>query len=325
MSVNLDSVNIDSNEYVITKDSFKHVGLLKNNSRQEMIQGEGKSFLYDALNRFKKNKGAVVGLILLIIILIMAIIGPIISHYVNGHRFYTIYKGELNYLPNSKYWFGSDPSGRDLFTRVWKGTQVSLQVAVIAVSVDMVIGVTYGVISGYLGGKVDLIMQRLVEILNGIPNLVVVTLFILVFQPGMVTIILALMLTGWIGMSRTVRAQVLKLREQEFVLAADVLGAKKFKIIFSEMIPNVLPHMIVMTMFSIPSAIFYEAYLAFIGLGFSEPMASLGNLINTGSSSLLTYPHVLIYPTVVLSILMLSFNLIADGLRDAFDPKMKGF
>ena len=191
--------------------------------------------------------------------------------------------------------------------------------------IDVFIGITYGLVSGYFGGKVDLFMQRFVEIISGIPNLVVVILLVLVLKPGLQSIIFALMITGWISMSRVVRSQVLKLKELEFVLAARTLGANSFTIILKEMLPNIIGQIIVMTMFSIPNAIFYESFLAFVGLGLQPPLASLGVLISTGYQSLLIYPHMVIFPVVVLSILMLSFNLVADGLRDAFDPKMKGF
>lgn len=315
---------------------------------QEMLQGNTQSFLKDALDRFKKNKGAVAGLIIILIIMIFALVGPLISGTTFDHveklhlslppripfleklgifdgtqNGYNIYQEKG--LTDVYYWFGTDKLGRDLWTRVWKGTQISFLIAFVAVGIDVVIGITYGLISGYFGGKVDAIMQRFVEILSGIPNLVVVTLFMIVFEPGIFTIIMALMLTGWIGMSRVVRSQVLKLKDQEFVLAARTLGASNLYIIRKELLPNILGQIIVMTMFSIPNAIFYESFLAFVGLGLRPPFASLGVLISTGYLSMLTHPFILVSPVIVLSLLMLSFNLIADGLRDAFDPKMKGF
>ncbi|MDR1794221.1 MAG: ABC transporter permease [Erysipelotrichaceae bacterium] len=328
----------------LVKEDFKHVGYL-NLPQQEMIQGTGISNLKDAWLRFCKNKGALVGLIIILIILFWAIIGPMIS----GYRYDLVHKGWNNLPPKmpalsflfdgtergvdiyakigveQNFWFGTDELGRDLFTRVWEGTRVSFIIAFVAVIIDMLFGVTYGMISGYFGGVVDMVMQRILEIINGIPNLVVVTLFVLVFKPGMLTIILSLMITGWINMSRVVRSQVLKYKEQEFVLAAKVLGANGFMILLKEVLPNILGQMIVMTMFSIPNAIFYEAFLAFVGLGLREPFASLGSLINKGYNSMLTHMHLLLFPVIVLALLMLCFNLIADGLRDAFDPKMKGF
>jgi oligopeptide transport system permease protein len=213
--------------------------------------------------------------------------------------------------------------GRDIFTRTWTGTRISLYIALVAVLVDMCFGMIYGLISGYFGGRVDMVMQRFVEILNGIPTLVIVTLLILVFKPGLVTITMALAITGWIGMSRIARAQVLKLKEQEFVLAARTLGARHLFIIFKEILPNIFGQLIVMSMFSIPNAIFTEAFLAFIGLGVPAPLASLGSLISDAFKSITTHPYMTVAPVLVLAVVMLSFNLMADGLRDAFDPKMK--
>ena len=182
---------------------------------------------------------------------------------------------------------------------------------------------TYGLISGYFGGKVDAIMQRFQEIMNSIPTLVVLILLMMVMKASLTTIIIALAFTEWIGMSRITRAQVLKVKEDEFVLASRTLGASDFFIIFKEILPNIYSQMIIMVMMSIPNAIFYEAYLSFVGLGLPIPMASLGTLINDGFNSFLVYPYMMIIPAVVLSILMLSFNLFGDGLRDALDPTMK--
>lgn len=170
---------------------------------------------------------------------------------------------------------------------------------------------------------VDSVMQRIQEIINSIPTLVVLTLLLMVMKSSLTTIVFALSLTEWIGMSRIVRAQVLKVKEEEFVLASRTLGAKSFFIIFKEILPNIYSQMIIMIMMSIPNAIFYEAYLSFVGLGLPAPNASLGTLINDGFESFLVYPYMMLIPAVVLSVLMLSFNLFGDGLRDALDPTMK--
>ena len=206
---------------------------------------------------------------------------------------------------------------------MWEGTRISLYIAVVAVAVDIVFGLSYGLISGYFGGRVDAIMQRCAEILNSIPNLVIVTLMILVLSPGLGAIIVALMITGWIPMSRIARAQMLKLKEQEFVLASKTLGASPMRIIFKEIMPNIIGQIITQTMFSIPHAIFTEAFLAFVGLGIPAPMASLGTLISDSYKSFTTHPYMILSPLIVLALLMLSFNLVADGLRDALDPKQK--
>lgn len=329
------------------KEEFKRLEM-REYAQQEMLLGEDPKFFRDAFRRFKRNKGAHVALYMIILILGLAAFGP----YFGGHVYNEVITTHINLPPRVPflenfglfnglrmgeniylkkgfddlyYWFGTDGLGRDLWARVWMGTRISFLVAFVAVIIDVFIGITYGLISGYFGGKVDLFMQRFVEIISGIPNLVVVILLVLVLKPGLQSIIFALMITGWISMSRVVRSQVLKLKELEFVLAARTLGASSFTIILKEMLPNIIGQIIVMTMFSIPNAIFYESFLAFVGLGLQPPLASLGVLISTGYQSLLIYPHMVIFPVVVLSILMLSFNLVADGLRDAFDPKMKGF
>ncbi len=339
-------------------DDFELVGSEKISHIDEAYAS--KSYWHDIFSRFTKNKGAIVGMIFILLVIIMAIIGPKISgrtyfdqnitHQnlaprIQGIEKLGIFDGSENMntstgkikqnkyvskdpgittgLEKIYYWFGTDVLGRDIFTRTWEGTRISLYIALVAVIVDMCFGMIYGLISGYFGGKVDMVMQRISEILNGIPTLVIVTLLILVFKPGLVTITIALAITGWIGMSRIARAQVLKLKEQEFILASKTLGAGDFFIIFKEILPNIFGQLIVMSMFSIPNAIFTEAFLAFIGLGVPQPLASLGSLISDAFKSFTTHPYMIVFPVIVLGIIMLSFNMMADGLRDAFDPKMK--
>ena len=167
-----------------------------------------------------------------------------------------------------------------------------------------------------------MILQRIVEIINGIPQLVVVTLLLVILKPGLFTITLALLITSWIGMSRVVRAQVLQLKEQEYILASGTLGTPTWKILFKEILPNTMGQVIILAMMSVPSAIFTESFLSFVGLGIPAPLASLGSLISTGFQNILTYPYQVAIPVVIFSALMISFNLTADGLRDAIDPKM---
>ena len=334
-----------SNEaYEFKNDDFELVGDKHDINKDEVMPDT--PFWKDVITRFVDNKGAMVGSICILAIIILAIICPIMSNY-EFDKVSTIEQsmapripvleklgildGEANNInkyDNSQFkdtyhYFGTDTLGRDLWTRVWLGARISLYVAVAAVFIDIFIGMLYGLISGYFGGIVDNIMQRFQEIINSIPTLVLLVLLMLVFKPSLYTIILALMLTGWIGMARITRAQVLKIKEQEFILASRTLGAGDFFIIFKEVLPNIFGQIIIMSMFSIPNAIFYEAFLAFIGLGIPAPTASLGTLINEGYKSILVSPYMVIIPVVILAVLMLSFNLLADGLRDAFDPKMK--
>ena len=298
------------------------------------------SYWRDVWSHFSKNRGALVGFVIILIITILAIIGPMIS----GHSYDSIVIEHQNLPPkipgvfggvergidvyasknvDINYWFGTDYNGRDMFTRVWQGTRISLLVAFVAVIIDIVVGMSYGLISGYFGGKIDMVMQRFAEILNGIPTLVIVTLLGLVLPAGIASIIFALMITGWIGMARISRAEVLKLKESEYILASKTLGAKDFAIIFKDILPNIFGQLVIMAMFSIPNAIFTEAFLSFVGLGIQPPQASLGSLISDGYKSLTIHPYQIAAPVIVLALLMLSFNLFADGLRDAFDPSMK--
>lgn len=311
------------------------------------------SFWKDVRKRFFNKKSAVVGLFFVIFLTIMAIVGPHMTSYtysgqtegknlaprVQGIEYLGIFDGSETIvtttgtrkvngyadkgLLDTFFWFGSDKYGRDIWTRTWTGARVSLIIAVAATLIDMIIGMSYGLISGYFGGATDMVMQRILEISNGIPRLVIVTLLLLILKPGMLTIIFALMLTEWIGMSRISRAEMLKLKEQEFVLASKTLGAGSFFIIFKEILPNIIGPVITQVMFSIPTAIFTEAFLSFVGLGIPVPQCSLGSLISEGYNSFTTHPYQIIPPIIVMALLMLSFNLIADGLREALDPKMK--
>ncbi|MDG5472987.1 ABC transporter permease [Jeotgalibacillus sp. ET6] len=320
-------------------------------SLSEKIEKPSLSFWQDAWLRVKKNKAAIVSMVILTLLLIMALIGPYLSGHPTGQNVSHANLppkieavSDISWLPfdgtltnrngetltpyedrqiEESYWFGTDSLGRDLFTRLWEGVRISLLIAFLATAIDMVIGVSYGAISGYFGGRVDNIMQRIIEILSGIPNLVIVILLILILEPGILSITLALAITGWVTMARVVRGQVLKLKNQEFALASKTLGATDFRIIYKHLMPNLVGVIIINTMFTIPSAIFFEAFLSFIGLGLQPPDASLGTLIEEGFKVILLYPYMLIVPAVVISLLMITFNLLADGLRDAFDPKMR--
>ncbi|MGD7045279.1 oligopeptide ABC transporter permease [Jeotgalibacillus proteolyticus] len=320
-------------------------------SLAERIEKPSLSFWQDAWIRVRKNKAAIVSMVILTLLFIMALIGPYLSGHPTGQnvahsnlppKIEAI--SDISWLPfdgtltnrngetltpyedrqiEESYWFGTDSLGRDLFTRLWEGVRISLLIAFLATAIDMVIGVSYGAISGYFGGRVDNIMQRIIEILSGIPNLVIVILLILILEPGILSITIALAITGWVTMARVVRGQVLKLKNQEFALASKTLGATDFRIIYKHLMPNLVGVIIINTMFTIPSAIFFEAFLSFIGLGLQPPDASLGTLIEEGFKVILLYPYMLIVPAVVISLLMITFNLLADGLRDAFDPKMR--
>ena len=317
---------------------------------REAIAAPSLTFLQDSWRRLKKNKAAVFSITLLAIILVVSVGAIFFSPHnpakqnidyinlppkipgidINGLNGKAMVEGELvdKYkeagVPKDVYFiFGTDSLGRDLLSRLLMGTRISLFIAFIAAILDISIGVVVGLISGLLGGRVDTILQRLIEILSGIPTLVVMILMLVVFKPGIPSIIAAMAITNWIPMARIVRAQSLKLKDQEFVLAATTLGESKMKIAFKHILPNISSVIIVQMMFSIPSAIFFEAFLSFIGLGIKPPAASLGMLLSDGYKTFLFLPYQMWIPAIMLSVIMIGFNLLADGLRDAFDPKMK--
>lgn len=333
----------------ITKDLFETASESSMQDK-EKISAPSLSFMADSWRRLKKNKVAVVSLVILIIISMSSLLAPVIAPHdpnaqtvqyanmppkipgidINGlngtvnQNGVVIDKYEASNVPEDVYYYlGTDSLGRDLLSRILYGTRVSLFIAFMAALFNLTLGVVYGLTSGWLGGKVDNIMQRILEILSGVPNLVVVILMLLVLKPGISSIIIALALTEWLSMARVVRAQTLKLKNQEYILAARTLGQSPMKIAFRHILPNLAGVIIIQVMFSIPSAIFFEAFLSFIGIGIPAPNASLGTLINDGYKTFRFLPHLMWYPAGIMSVIMICFNLLADGLRDAFDPKMR--
>ena len=229
-----------------------------------------------------------------------------------------------NDVPKDKYFYlGTDYLGRSLAQRIIYGTKVSLIVALVATFFDLTVGVAYGIISGWKGGRVDNVMQRIIEIISSIPNLVIVVLMLVVLKPGMTSIILAIAISSWTTMARMIRAETLSLKTQEYVLAARTLGESPTKIAWKHLVPNLSSIIIIQTMYTIPSAIFFEAFLSFIGIGITAPETSLGVLLNEGQKNFQFLPYQMWYPAIVLCVLMIAFNLLGDGLRDAFDPKTR--
>lgn len=230
---------------------------------------------------------------------------------------------EYQKVRNKTYLFGSDTLGRDVLARVLFGARISLFIALISTVVNFFIGVTYGGLSGYLGGRVDNFMMRVVDIISVIPLLLYVILLSVLIGSGLKSIIIALGSVYWVGMARIVRGQVLSLKEQEYVLAARTLGASTMRIMFRHLIPNAMGPIIVSMTMLIPSAIFTEAFLSFIGLGVSAPMASWGTLASDALGGLRSYPYQLFFPSLAICITMLAFNFLGDGLRDALDPRLR--
>ncbi|HBC98302.1 MAG TPA: diguanylate cyclase [Lachnoclostridium sp.] len=288
-------------------------------SEKEHIARPNLTALQDGWLRLKKNKAAVVCLFTLIAIGLLAILAPEFSRYSYKETNYDI----IYQIPSMEHLFGTDQFGRDLWVRTWMGTRISLLIALVAALLDLTLGVTYGAVSALAGGKVDAVMQRIIEVLVGIPHLIIVILLMMVMPAGIWTIVVALSITGWVNMARLVRGSILKLKNQEFVLAARVLGTSTAGIIWKHLIPNTVGVIVINAMFTIPSAIFTEAFLSFIGIGMQEPKASLGVLINNGYQVLRNFPHVLIFPAIVIVLIMVCFSILGDGLRDALDPRMR--
>lgn len=298
-------------------DLFEPIG--KDLRKAEEIRTVSLTYWQDVSRRFFANKVAVCSLFVLCFLLIMSIIGP----WISGRGYAEICLEMHNQPPSSDYWFGTDDLGRDMFTRIWYGARISLFIGITAATIDLVIGILWGGLAGLLGGRTDEVMMRIADILYAVPYLLVVIMIMVVMNPGLLPIIIAMSMTGWIGMARIVRGQILQLKAQEYVLAAQALGASTGRILFKHLIPNAMGPIIVTVTISIPTAIFVEAFLSFLGMGVPAPMASWGTMANDGLSAMKYYPWRLAFPAFFISLTMLSFNLLGDGLRDALDPKLR--
>lgn len=297
------------------------------------------TFWQDAWRRFKTNKIAMVCAIFIIFITLLAILGPIFSSFqydqqIRGSEYLEPFKSFTHPL-------GTDNFGRDMFVRLMYGARISLAIGVVASFMVVIIGILYGTISGYFGGVVDSVMMRIVDIIYAVPALLVIIFLSVILKeplrsffevnkgfsaigPNIISVFITFSLLYWVDMARMVRGQILSLKQLEFVNAAKALGAKPWRIMIKHLIPNCIGVIIVTAMLNIPTAIFSEAFLSFIGLGVSAPMASLGSLASNALDSIYSHPYLLILPSVLISLIILSFNLVGDGLRDALDPRMKG-
>ncbi|MBD7913687.1 ABC transporter permease [Clostridium sp. Sa3CUN1] len=281
----------------------------------------------DAWRRLKSNKVALFSLIMIILVVLLAFIGPVLMEKMLGYTYYDTNLQATDLRPSAKHWFGTDNLGRDLFVRVMYGARYSLIIAVSAAAINLVIGVLYGGVAGFFGGKVDNIMMRIVDVLYSIPTQIYVIILMAAFKKegstGLTTIILAMAISYWVGMARIVRGEILELKQREFVLAAKALGASKTRILFIHLIPNCMGSILVTLTLFVPQAIFTEAFLSFIGLGINAPLASLGTLANDASGLLSTAAYQLLFPAGAICIIILAFNLFGDGLTEALDPKNK--
>ena len=278
---------------------------------------KGVSLWQDAWVRLKKNKLAMIGLFVLCFVILVCAFAPFIMPY--GYEEQNLRLGAV--APNATHWLGTDTFGRDLLTRIVYGGRVSLSVGFIATAVALLVGVTYGAIAGYFGGRIDAVMMRLVDIFYALPFMIFIILLMVVFGRNLFLLFLALGAVEWLTMARIVRGQVQSLRQQEYIEAAISLGLGPAAIIFRHVIPNVLGPVVVYTTLTIPQVMLLEAFLSFLGLGIQPPMSSWGLLISYGVESMEEYPWLLILPGLALSITLFALNFLGDGLRDALDPK----
>ena len=325
--------------------------------RQQDVMSESTTFFRDGMRRLFKNKLAVASIIVLAFVICVILVAPAIVPYgyaeimsVEGKRDktaknlapFTYSKNEQAFIEKGgtrfPHIFGTDEQCRDYFIRCVYGTRVSLVVGFFASIIVLIIGMIYGSIAGYTGGRTDMIMMRIVDIIYSLPDMLVIILLsvvlntILVFQSGsllanlganMISLFIVFGCLYWVGMARLIRAEILSIKENEYILAARSIGAKKGRIIRKHILPNCLSVIIISTALQIPSAIFTESYLSFVGLGVQAPMPSLGSLANAAREGLQSYPYKLVFPAIIICLIVLSLNLLGDGLRDAFDPKLK--
>lgn len=277
------------------------------------------SYWVSSWKRLRSQKRIMVALGMLAFLFLMAAIGPWLSPY----TYYETHLPLKNSAPSLQFWFGTDDLGRDMFTRIWWGARISLFVGITAAVIDLILGVIYGAIAGLWGGKLDELMMRAADILYSIPYLLIVILLTVMMGPGLFTIIIALTMTGWIPMARIVRGQMLYLKELDYAQAAVALGATRWRLLFRHLLPNAMGPIITTMTFTVPTAIFSEAFLSFLGLGVQAPIASWGTMASDGLSALRYFPWRLAFPAGFISITMLCFNLVGDGIRDAFDPRLK--
>ncbi|MEK9199937.1 ABC transporter permease [Ureibacillus sp. FSL E2-3493] len=300
----------------ISPDKFKIVG--GRSDENEKLADKSVSFWKEVVLRFSQNKLAIFGLIALVVITLLAIFVPIFSPYSYREQL-----GIYNAAPSAAHWFGTDDLGRDIFVRVWQGARISLFIGITAAIIDLIIGVLWGSISGLAGGRLDNIMMRIADVLSAVPYLLVVIILLVVLQPGLLPMIIALSITGWINMARIVRGEVLSIKNQEYVLAARTLGANTGHLIMRHLVPNALGAILVTMTLTIPSAIFTESFLSYLGLGVPAPMASWGTMASEGNKALTSALWRLFFPAFFISLTIFAFNAVGDGLRDALDPKLR--
>lgn len=281
----------------------------------EFIAMEPRSFWHDVWDRFRSNRRALIGFIVLLLIVLLAVLGPFFSPYP-----YDGMGTEVNCGPSAAHWFGTDALGRDLFTRVLYGIRISLFVGFVSTLINCAIGVLYGGVAGYVGGRTDAVMMRFVDVLYAVPSLLYIILLMMMFGANVGSIMLGMCISGWVGIARLMRTQVISLKGREYVLAAYTEGAGPARILFKHMFSNAMSPILVQATLAIPQAIFQEAFLSFIGMGISAPQASLGTLAQDARMYMAVYPQQMICPIAMICIIIFALNFISEGLSEALDP-----
>ena len=285
----------------------------------DVINRPSISYWQNAYMKMKADKLAVVGIIFIIFMILVAIFVPILSPYTyDGQDYNAIYQS-----PCAEHPLGTDMFGRDLLVRVAYGARISLTIGIVTALVSLVVGVLFGGISGFFGGKVDMLMMRFVDVFSAVPSLLYSILLIMFMGPKMSSILIAICLTYWLSPARQTRGQILSVKNQDFATAAKVVGESKVQSLLRHLVPNSMGPIIVTVMLLIPSAIFEEAFLSFIGIGIAVPVASWGTLANDGMATMGMYPYLMLFPALAISLTMFALNFIGDGLRDALDPRLK--
>ena len=283
----------------------------------EYIPVASKSFIRDVWERFCSNKRALIGLILLGIIVVIAIAGPMISPYPYDGMDTSVSSQGSSWL----HWMGTDQMGRDELTRVLYGARISLMIGFVATAVNVIIGIIYGGMAGYVGGRVDMVMMRIMDIIYSIPAMIYIILIMLILGSNVYSVMIGICVNGWVNMARIVRGQIVALKEREFAVAAFVIGASRRRILFKHLMINTLGPIIVTATLMVPQAIFNEAFLSFIGIGISAPQASLGTLAQDAKMLLAKYPMQMVYPVTVICLVIFALNFIGEGLEEALNPK----
>jgi oligopeptide transport system permease protein len=328
----------EPNKRIFTKPGSFHIsaGDMVPATEEEKLQRfkmrESVTYWKDAFRRFRRNKIAMASLVMIVLIALFAFAGPVVSPYAYDQQS----RGHERQSPSLQHPFGTDPIGRDMLVRCMVGARISLTIGIFCALIVVVVGATYGAVSGFLGGMADNVMMRILEVLYSVPDVLVVIILQIALKtplgnlfpnstlgPSVLSIFITFALLYWVNMGRMVRGQVLSLKEMEYVTAARAMGAGAGHIIRRHLIPNCIGVILVTAIFQIAVAIFVESFLSFTGLGVAAPMASLGSLCSDALNGFQSHPYLMLFPALLISLIILSFNLLGDGLRDALDPRLR--